>query len=104
MQVLPVENHAERARSIAGHLGQEHCGCEVAGTCGEAQEKLALLEIMLPDGNGISLGKVLRKEGIEGSVIIISAQNVLDFRLSGLRKGADDYLTKPPKSWPARPT
>lgn len=50
---------------------------------------------MLPDGNGINLLKLLRKEGVESSVIIISAQNALDFKLAGLSEGADDYLTKP---------
>lgn len=102
MKILLVEDHAELARSIVGYLGQEHCICEVAGTFDEAREKLALfsydvvlLDIMLPDGNGISLLKLLRKEGIESSVIIISAQNALDFKLTGLSEGADDYITKP---------
>ena len=102
MKILLVEDHTELARSIAGYLGQEHYICEVAGTFDEAREKLALfsydmvlLDIMLPDGNGISLLKLLRKEGIESSVIIISAQNALDFKLTGLSEGADDYITKP---------
>jgi DNA-binding response OmpR family regulator len=102
MKILLVEDHTELARSIASYLGQEHYICEVAGTFDEAREKLALfsydvvlLDIMLPDGNGISLLKLLRKEGIESSVIIISAQNALDFKLTGLSEGADDYITKP---------
>lgn len=102
MKILLVEDHAELARSIAGYLGQEHYICEVANTFDEAREKLALfsydvvlLDIMLPDGNGISLLKLLRKEGIESSVIIISAHNALDFKLTGLSEGADDYITKP---------
>ncbi|MGY0040972.1 response regulator transcription factor [Pedobacter sp. NJ-S-72] len=50
---------------------------------------------MLPDGNGINLLKLIKKEGIESSVIIISAQNALDFKITGLDEGADDYITKP---------
>ena len=102
MKILLVEDHLELARSIASYLVQEHYICEVAATFDEAREKLALftydcvlLDIMLPDGNGISLLKLIRKEGIESSVIIISAQNALDFKVTGLGEGADDYITKP---------
>ncbi|GAB3734222.1 response regulator transcription factor [Hymenobacter agri] len=102
MKILLVEDHAELAKSIASYLLQEHYICEVAATFDEAREKLALfaydcvvLDIMLPDGNGINLLKLLRKEGVESSVIIISAHNALDFKLTGLSEGADDYLTKP---------
>ena len=102
MKILLVEDHAELAKSISSYLVQEHYICEVATTFDEAREKLALfaydcvvLDIMLPDGNGISLLKLLRKEGVESSVIIISAHNALDFKLAGLSEGADDYLTKP---------
>ncbi len=102
MKILLVEDHAELAKSIASYLVQEHYICEVAATFDEAREKLALfaydcvvLDIMLPDGNGINLLKLLRKEGVESSVIIISAHNALDFKLAGLSEGADDYLTKP---------
>lgn len=102
MKILLVEDHPELARSIASYFAQEHYICEVAGTFDEAREKLALftydcvvLDIMLPDGNGINLLKLLRKDGVESSVIIISAQNALDFKLTGLSEGADDYITKP---------
>ncbi|MBC8081664.1 MAG: Uma2 family endonuclease, partial [Hymenobacter sp.] len=68
----------------------------------KAREKLilftydvVLLDIMLPDGNGINLLKLLRKDGVESSVIIISAQNALDFKLTGLSEGADNHFTYP---------
>lgn len=102
MKILLVEDHFELARSISSYLGQEHYLCEVAPTFDEAREKLALftydcvvLDMMLPDGNGLNLLKLLRKEGSESSVIIISAQNSLDLKLAGLGEGADDYITKP---------
>lgn len=102
MKILLVEDHSELARSISSYLGQEHYLCEVATTFDEAREKLALftydcvvLDMMLPDGNGLNLLKLLRKEGSESSVIIISAQNSLDLKLAGLGEGADDYITKP---------
>ncbi|RYY17421.1 MAG: response regulator transcription factor [Cytophagaceae bacterium] len=102
MKILLVEDHPELAKSIASYLMQENYVCEVAATFDEAREKLVLfsydvvlLDIMLPDGNGINLLKLLRKEGVESSVVIISAQNALDFKLTGLSEGADDYITKP---------
>lgn len=102
MKLLLIEDTLELAKSIAGYLTQENYICETAYTFDEAREKLVLftydcivLDIMLPDGNGINLLKLIRKEGIESSVLIISAQNALDFKVTGLDEGADDYITKP---------
>lgn len=102
MKLLLIEDTIELAKSITGYLTQENYICEVAHTFDAAREKLVLftydciiLDIMLPDGNGINLLKLIRKEGIESSVLIISAQNALDFKIAGLDEGADDYITKP---------
>ncbi|MFA6056589.1 MAG: response regulator transcription factor [Taibaiella sp.] len=102
MKLLLIEDTVELAKSIAGYLTQENYICEVAHSFDEARDKLVLfsydciiLDIMLPDGNGINLLKLIRKEGIESSVLIISAQNALDFKITGLDEGADDYITKP---------
>lgn len=102
MKVLLIEDHADLARSISDYLVRENYICELANTFDKAREKLALfqydcilLDIMLPDGNGIALLKLIKKEGIESSVIIISAQNSLDFKITGLDEGADDFITKP---------
>lgn len=102
MKLLLIEDTVELAKSIAGYLTQENYICEVAHSFDEARDKLVLfsydciiLDIMLPDGNGINLLKLIRKEDIESSVLIISAQNALDFKITGLDEGADDYITKP---------
>jgi DNA-binding response OmpR family regulator len=102
MKLLLIEDTVELAKSIAGYLTQENYICEVAHSFDDARDKLVLfsydcilLDIMLPDGNGINLLKLIRKEGIESSVLIISAQNALDFKIKGLDEGADDYITKP---------
>ena len=102
MKILLVEDHAELAKSIVSYFVQEHYICEVATTFAKAREKLelfkydvVLLDIMLPDGNGIDLLKLLRQDKLESSVIIISAHNALGFKLTGLSEGADDYITKP---------
>ncbi len=54
-----------------------------------------LLDIMLPDGNGLSLLEELKAAGKQEGVIIISARNSIDDRVAGLELGADDYLPKP---------
>jgi DNA-binding response OmpR family regulator len=54
-----------------------------------------LLDIGLPGGSGLDLLAELRRNGSEGSVIIISAKDSLDDKVTGLNLGADDYLSKP---------
>ncbi len=72
-----------------------------AGSCKEAREMfgeehpdLILLDVMLPDGDGFSLLKELRRES-EAPVIFLSARDEDENRLCGLGLGADDYITKP---------
>lgn len=102
MKLLLVEDNIELLNSMADYLVHENNICEVAQTFDEAREKITLftydciiLDIMLPDGNGIDLLKFLKKSDVESSVIIISAKNSLDFKVKGLDEGADDYITKP---------
>ena len=71
-------------------------------TCNDAQEKLSsfqydcvVLDIMLPDGNGLTLLENIKQHKIKCNVLIISAKNSLDDKIHGLDLGADDYLTKP---------
>ena len=56
---------------------------------------LIILDIMLPEIDGISVLETMRLSKIESPVLILSARNSSADRISGLRKGADDYLTKP---------
>jgi len=102
MKLLLVEDNPELIKSISDYLTHENNICEMAHTFEEAREKLVLftydciiLDIMLPDGNGINLLRLIKKEEIQSSVIIISAKNSLDFKVTGLDEGADDYITKP---------
>jgi DNA-binding response OmpR family regulator len=102
MKVLAVEDNKELASSIRDYLSGEGYICEVAYNFDEAREKLMLfsydsilLDIMLPDGNGLELLKLIRKEDIQSGVLIISAKNALDDKVNGLEGGADDYITKP---------
>ncbi|MDN5423883.1 MAG: response regulator transcription factor, partial [Chryseobacterium sp.] len=54
-----------------------------------------LLDLMLPDGNGLDILKHIKNYTPGSSVIIVSAKNSLDTKLTGLDDGADDYITKP---------
>lgn len=102
MKVLIVEDNQELARNIRDFLGREGYICESCDTLDGAKEKLGLfgydcilLDIGLPDGNGIGLLQHIRTEYKESNVLIISAKNALDDKIKGLEKGADDYITKP---------
>lgn len=102
MKVLVIEDNKELAGSIYNFLAAEGYICEVAHNFEEAQEKLSLfpydcilLDIMLPDGNGLDLLNFIKSEHISSGILIISAKDSLDDKISGLEGGADDYITKP---------
>lgn len=59
------------------------------------QHDIAIIDLMLPELDGLSLIHQLRDRGKKLPVIILSAKRSLDDRISGLRQGGDDYLTKP---------
>src|ERR1044072_1642202 len=102
MKVLVVEDSKEIASSVHDFLAREGYICELAYSFDEAQEKLllytydcVLLDIMLPDGNGLVLLKFIRAQKIQSGILIISAKDAMDDKILGLEGGADDYITKP---------
>ncbi|MGK9124702.1 response regulator transcription factor [Olivibacter sp. SA151] len=102
MKILVIEDNKELASSIHDYLARENYICELAFSATEAREKLLfftydciILDIMLPDGNGLELLNLVKEEHINGSILIISAKGALDDKIKGLEEGADDYLTKP---------
>ena len=102
MKILIVEDEKALAESIADFLSKEGYICEKALTYFKAQEKINLynydciiVDITLPDGNGLKIIEELKKINTDSGIIIISARNALDDRIKGLDTGADDYLTKP---------
>lgn len=102
MKILIIEDETELAKSIAEYLSEENYLCEFASTFDEAIHKIEmfqydciLLDIMLPDGNGLKILEELKSQNKQDGVIIISAKNALDDKIKGLQLGADDYLTKP---------
>ena len=102
MKILVVEDETALSDSIVNYLRAEDYLCDVAANCKQALDKIddfdydcILLDITLPDGNGIQILREVRAQGKIDGVLIISARNSLDDRVSGLKLGADDYLPKP---------
>lgn len=102
MKILIIEDEHDLAQSIAEYLSDENYLCEFASTYHQALDKIEnyhydciLLDIMLPDGNGMEILEELKQQDKQDGVIIISAKDALDDKIKGLQIGADDYLTKP---------
>lgn len=102
MNVLIVEDEISLAKEIASFLKSENFLCDLAFTGNDASEKIAvnlydfiLLDLGLPDYNGLDLINEARKSGSEASFIIITARGAVEDKVKGLNLGADDYLAKP---------
>lgn len=102
MKILIVEDNNELARNIRDYLNKEGYVCETSHTYFDAESKLIgfhydciILDIMLPDGNGLNLLNFIESESIQSSILITSAKSALEDKVYGLDLGADDYLTKP---------
>ena len=102
MKILIVEDDASLREIINRALVAEGYVVETASTFFEAASKLAgysydciLLDVMLPDGSGLKLLEHLRALGKRENVIIISARDSVEDKVTGLEFGADDYLPKP---------
>jgi DNA-binding response OmpR family regulator len=102
MNVLIVEDEISLAKEIASFLKSENFLCDLAFTGDDASEKIAvnlydfiLLDLGLPDYNGLDLINEARKSGSEASFIIITARGAVEDKVKGLNLGADDYLAKP---------
>ncbi len=102
MKVLLVEDEAAMRQAVAESLRQAQYMVEVATTCSQAQEKIALyrydcvlLDLTLPDGDGLDLLRALKQVDSPAGVLVLTARDGVDDRIRGLDLGADDYLVKP---------
>lgn len=102
MKILIIEDELEILESINSYLKTNEIHCESANNFETAHEKITLynydcilLDLMLPDGDGFSILKELKKLNKSDGVIIISAKETLETKIEGFTLGADDYLTKP---------
>jgi len=102
MRVLIVEDSERLAGLVADVLKRDGHACDVAGTLSDAEVALrvadydaVLLDLGLPDGDGVAWLKAQRRAGFDRAVLMLTARGALDDRIIGLDAGADDYLVKP---------
>ncbi|TDO24207.1 response regulator transcription factor [Pedobacter duraquae] len=102
MKILIIEDEQALMESMLAYFTGEGNICEHASNFAAASEKIELynydcilLDLGLPDGEGLQLLSRLKKLHKRDGVLIISARHSLDDRLAGLDLGADDYLVKP---------
>jgi DNA-binding response OmpR family regulator len=102
MKLLIIEDEFSLQEMMSATLRKEGYIVETASTYAAAVEKLGaysydciLLDITLPDGNGLDILEEIKKSGSVVNVIITSARDSIDDKIRGLELGADDYLAKP---------
>ena len=102
MRILVVEDDKKVAGFIKKGLEEETYAVDVAydGEDGlhlvsEGQYDLIILDIMLPKIDGLEILSQLRDQGRDTPILLLTAKDAVDDRVTGLNKGADDYLTKP---------
>jgi DNA-binding response OmpR family regulator len=102
VKLLVIEDERPLLQSIIQYFQQEQFLCEGVSSYYEAIYKIddfqydcIILDINLPGGSGLQLLQHLRDDKKNDGVIIISARDSLDDKITGLDYGADDYLTKP---------
>lgn len=102
MKILLVEDDRKIGQFVKRGLEEVSCGTSWARSLKEAREvipgsafDIVILDIGLPDGNGLELLTEWREKKIDHPVLILSARHEVDDKIKGLNLGADDYLTKP---------
>lgn len=101
-RLIVVDDDPDIRDLIVQQLRQEHYEVVAAGSLGELYQALSVhaadlivLDLNLPDGDGLTLCRELRAEGNDVPIIMVSARGSAIDRVLGLELGADDYLTKP---------
>jgi two-component system response regulator QseB len=102
MKILLVEDEAALRAALGGSLRQAGYVVEEAASFAQAREKMALyqydcvlLDLTLPDGAGLDLLRALKAGRSAAGVLIITARDALQDKITGFDLGADDYLIKP---------
>ena len=102
MKILIVEDHQRLGRFLKQSLTEYNYTVEWATTCEKAKDHLAeknfdviILDLGLPDGDGLTLLREWRENSFNEPVLILSARDSVEDRIKGLDLGADDYLPKP---------
>lgn len=102
MNLLIIEDENYILQELTDFFQSEHYTVEGVTTYAQACEKIAvynydcvIVDIMLPDGNGLDLIRQIKQRNLPVSIIVISAKGRTEEKIDGLDAGADDYLAKP---------
>jgi DNA-binding response OmpR family regulator len=102
MRLLVIEDEDRLSRILKSKLGEAGFAVDIAGSEADAEAALelinydvAILDLGLPDGDGLAVLAAARRLGKTLPILILTARDAVEDRVSGLNAGADDYLTKP---------
>jgi two-component system, OmpR family, copper resistance phosphate regulon response regulator CusR len=102
MRVLLVEDDARIARFVGKGLREQSYAVDVATNGDDALYQaeinsydVFILDVMIPGPDGFAVCRQLRQAGIRAPILMLTARDVVDDRITGLDQGADDYLIKP---------
>jgi DNA-binding response OmpR family regulator len=102
MRLLLIEDNQQLSQLLTRELKAAGFSADVVSTVSEGQQVLAtshysavVLDLGLPDGDGLTVLRELRGRGDPTPVLILTAKDGVQDRVTGLRTGADDYLAKP---------
>ncbi len=100
--ILVADDDADIREMMAQRFAREHFRVGAAGNVAQIKQAVAeqaidliVLDLNLPDGDGLALCAQLRADGFMGAIIMVTARDSTTDRVLGLELGADDYLTKP---------
>jgi DNA-binding response OmpR family regulator len=102
MRVLIVEDQVKMASYLKRALEEQGYAVDVAHTGREALDwtnvvefDLIVLDVLLPEIGGLTVCRTLRNQGNQAAILMLTARDAVDDRVTGLDAGADDYLVKP---------
>ncbi len=102
MRLLVIEDNPRMARFIRQGLREQGYGVDVSSNARDGEERAArepydgiILDVMLPDADGIEVCRNLRRRGVTTPILMLTALSTTADKVAGLDAGADDYLTKP---------
>ncbi len=101
MRILVIEDDKALAETIQDKLSQfysvdvAHTGSQGMQRTRSQKNDVIILDLMLPDRDGVSVCKEIRSEQIKTPLLILTAKDSVDQKVTALDAGADDYLTKP---------
>jgi two-component system OmpR family response regulator len=90
-----VDAVATALRYEGFEVSQADSGRDALRIVGDAQPDLIVLDWMLPDVNGLEVGRRVREQGFKTAILFLTAKDAVENKVEALRAGGDDYVTKP---------